>query len=68
VLLTASAVIAFYFGAPLLGSVFSATFLIWWVLSALQYSRLERYARPQIEAIAANEGAAQEVKEVFSAI
>src|SRR5262249_31588283 len=40
VLLMASAVIALYFDAPLLDSVFSAAFLIWWVLSVLQYFRL----------------------------
>jgi hypothetical protein len=68
VLLVSSAVIAIYFDAPFLGSGFAAVFLICWVLSILQYSRLERYARPQVQAIAANKDAAQEVKDAFCAL
>jgi hypothetical protein len=68
VLLVASAVLAIYFDAPVLGSGFAAVFLTCWVLSTLQYSRLERYARPQVRAIAANTDAAQEVKDAFCAL
>ncbi len=67
-LLIISAVIAIYFGAPFLVSGFAAAFLIYWVLAVFQYSRLERYARPQVEAIADNKDAAEGVKETFCAL
>jgi hypothetical protein len=68
VLLIASAVIAIFFETPFLGSGFAAVFILYWILSVLQYSRLERYVRPQVETIAGNKDAAQEVRETFCAL
>ena len=68
VLLIAGAAIAIYFDAPYLGSGFAAAFLLYWVLAVLLSSRLERYARPQVETIAPNADAAQEVREIFCAL
>lgn len=55
-------VIALFFWNLPLVSGFIVISAILWLLALLQFRRLERYARPQVETIAANTEAAAEVK------
>jgi hypothetical protein len=63
-----AALIAWYFAAYPLSIGFSGSFLIFIALGFLQHGRLPRYARPQIEAIAANAQAASHVSSVLRAL
>jgi len=55
-------IIALYFWDLPLVSGFLVISAILWLLAMLQFRRLERYARPQVEAIATNAEAAAEVR------
>lgn len=68
VIFLATALTAFFFSAPQLGLYLVFFVMICWLLADVQFKRLESYARPQIEAIAANAEAAKDVKDYLSAI
>lgn len=59
---------AYIVGSPYTGLFFAAWFLLYLILAAFQYNRLERYARPQVEQIARNRDAAADVKDAFDAL
>jgi hypothetical protein len=62
------ALIAALFGSSDLTAFFSLAFGGLWLLASLYYLRLERFARPEIEAIATNEEAKLAVRKVFHAL
>jgi hypothetical protein len=62
------AVVAWWLGSGNLAWVFAGTSIVSLVLAGAQYSRLGRYARPQIDSIAGDENAAVYVKQQFDAL
>jgi hypothetical protein len=63
-----SALVAIMFSATLIAVSFCAAAILCWILSSLFYLRLERFTRPEIEAIIANKGARADIQEAFRAL
>jgi hypothetical protein len=62
------AIIAWWFGSRNLAATFAIVSTALLVLAVVQCARLDRYARPQIDTIAADPTASHEVKRKFDAL
>lgn len=67
-ILLAASIVAGYFHANELIIGFGAAFIVLWLAAWLYSFRLERFTRPEIEAIAANATARLAVREAFDAL
>lgn len=61
-------IIALQFGAPDLAAGFGTAAMVYFTLATLQCTRLDRYAKPQIESIARNADASKAVRAAFNAL